>query len=234
MPQHPRSPFHILIPAYHAHSQLSVFLPQLLTFVDSSQILIVLDGPDPLTEKLCITHSIQYLVHQTNRGKGAALQSGFDHLGRSTPWIITMDADGQHSPSNLPLFIETTGSAPSNCAVVVGSRERSLKTMPAARILSNALTSWALSLFCGQKINDSQCGYRAYATSYIEKVTCSYTHFEYESEILLRISHRKGVLRNIPIQTIYGDETSNISHIKDTLRWVKAVIFTLLQLSSKG
>lgn len=224
----------ILIPAYKAAQDLASFLPHLTQAVPVSQILVVLDGSCAESATLCDTYEIPYLTHEKNRGKGAAIKTGFTELKDRAQWIITMDADGQHAPEDLPAFLHAIEKASLKTGIILGARPRTLKTMPPARIFSNSTTSLALSLFTLQWIPDSQCGYRAYNHSVFANTACRYNHFEMESEILLRAAALERKISSVPIQTIYGNENSHISHIKDTLRWMIAVVTTKLELLGRS
>lgn len=225
----------IAIPAYRAEKELAKFLPYLLTFIPSSQIIVLIDGDYDSSQSVCEQYLIRTIVHIENQGKGAAISTLFRNLSKHYRWIITMDADGQHIPEDLPQFLKKIDQATSDCAVVVGSRDRKGSSMPFARKCSNGLTSWFISLVTGQKIDDSQCGYRAYRSSIVTQCICRYTRFEMESEILIRCASMGETIVSVPISTVYNGGVSHISHVKDTLRWIRAVIFTSIDVySSKG
>lgn len=220
----------ILIPAYKAESELREFLPVLLKKVLADKILIVIDGIFDETEKLCAEFGVRTLAFKENRGKGAALISGFQEINADYPdteWVITMDADGQHSPDDLYKFFDEISTADNKIALILGARERSLKLMPPARIFSNWSTSKFISHITKQKVADSQCGYRAYRLSAILAVKCNFLRFEMESECILRLKNAGFSVKNVPIQTLYTAQTSHISHFADTFRWLKAMIVTM-------
>ncbi len=214
----------ILIPAYRAVSQLRGLLAELLKMAPPSRILVVDDASFDGTVRLCAERKIDCLSHDVNRGKGAALATGFEHLCSSDcGWIITMDADGQHSPEDLPRFIEATHSTPPP-GICIGSRTMRPGTMPPERILSNRLTSGILSLLCGVRVIDSQCGYRLYSTELLKKITITCDRFEMESEIIMKAAFLGFPVTSAPIQTLYFNGPSHISHVSDTFRWVFAVL----------
>ncbi len=220
----------VVIPSYKAEKYLGEFLPILLKTVPSSQVYVVNDGVFDDTEEVAKSFGVNYLEHKENRGKGAAISTAFRSVPEEFSWIVTMDADGQHSVDDLEKFTEVMNSS-TKTGIVVGSRPRKLGEMPFARIFSNSSTSKALSILCKQKIEDTQCGYRAYSRELFSHLNCRYSRFEMESEVLLRASNVGYKIASIPIKTIYGDEESNISHIKDTLRWMRAVISTVVELN---
>lgn len=221
----------VLIPAYKAADLLTKLIPEILTYVPSHQILIVDDASEDDTITICRSFSITTIQHPINKGKGAALQSGFDYLIINMPkikWIITMDADNQHSPDDLPLFAREAEKHPT-IGIGIGHRSMNIKYMPLERILSNRLTSLILGLFCGIPVKDSQCGYRIYNTRLLKCVQCIYNRFEMESEIIMKAAFMRFPITFIPIQTLYLNGPSHISHLCDTVRWISTVIKIRMQ-----
>ena len=223
----------ILIPAYKAESELRDFLPSLLKKVAPENITVVIDGIFDESKKLCDGFGIKTVIHEENRGKGAALISGFKQMPESVKWVITMDADGQHSPDDLDFFLNAIKNASENTAIIIGARKRTLKTMPPARIFSNWATSSFISFISKQRVFDSQCGYRAYRLSAFFSIKCKFFRFEMESECILRLKNNGFTVTNVPIQTLYNAPTSHISHIADTFRWTKAVLTTMKDIKKE-
>jgi len=221
----------IAIPAYRAESELKVFLPELLNYVPADQVTVFLDGVFDSSRDVCEENGVTVLEQRQNQGKGAALRSLFNALSERFEWVITMDADGQHLPEEIERFVASIEQATSRDAIILGSRLRARSTMPLLRRFSNGSTSRFLSLATGATIEDSQCGYRAYRTSALATLTCQYDRFEMESEILIRAVRAGFAVRNIPVSTCYNGETSHISHVADTLRWIRAVFSTLASTS---
>lgn len=221
----------ILIPSYKSVGPLKTFLSALIQTVPKKQILVVDDASHDGTDKLCDNLDLAYLAHQKNRGKGAALVTGFTHLVRekNARWILTMDADGQHSPCDIHLFLEKAHEEPS-MGLCIGARSMKPGIMPPARILSNRLTSGFLSLLTGQHIQDSQCGYRLYSSELISSISIEYNRFEMETEVILKAAHNAFPVRFVPVQTLYLSGPSHISHLLDTLRWIRAVVRIWLSL----
>jgi len=223
----------IAIPAYRAEKELINFLPHLLEYVSASQIVVLIDGNYDGTESLCKNLSIRTIIHPENQGKGAALTTLFSALSSTTQWIITMDADGQHVPEDLTTFIDAIQTVDDYCAIVAGSRVRKGTAMPLIRRFSNSLTSRFISLVIKQSVEDSQCGYRAYRSSFVSGIECKYHRFEMETEILIRAKSLGFSVVNVPVATLYTGGPSHISHVKDTVRWIVAVFVTVLRVRVK-
>jgi hypothetical protein len=142
-----------------------------------------------------------------------------------------MDADGQHSPADLCLFLEEAQKYPT-MGLCIGARDMRTGIMPPARILSNRLTSEILTLLTKQRIRDSQCGYRMYSRELVASINIEYDRFQMESEVILKAAAKKFQVHCVPVQTLYlRGGTSHISHITDTLRWAAAVLRVFISKS---
>ncbi len=227
----------ILIPAYNAAKDLAILLPSLSTIAPQDHICIVDDGSRDDTQSICRNHAVEYLKQETNLGKGAALKMGFACLlGKNAHWILTMDADGQHAVGDIPSFINAIHLF-SDAGIIIGARSISLHAMPPARIFSNTVTSAILSLMCGCRIQDSQCGFRVYSSALLNHVSLFHNRFEMESEVILKACSAGFPVRFIPVQTLYCSTRSHISHLKDMFRWVMAVLkvwFTIKKLKTSN
>jgi glycosyltransferase involved in cell wall biosynthesis len=220
----------ILIPAYKAAKDLQTFLPVLLKKAPSEFLCLVDDASGDGTKEIAERYHVDYLVHEVNRGKGAALKTGFRHLlTKEARWILTMDADGQHAIEDIPLFLEGIQTE-TNTGIIIGARNFTMATMPPARIFSNSVTSKMLSILCGKKILDSQSGYRMYSAELLKKIPLIFNRFELESEVILKSCAAGFDIQFVPIQTLYCSSHSHISHLKDMYRWVRAVWRVWLQL----
>ena len=107
--------------------------------------------------------NLSVLQHPSNRGKGAALMTGFRHLLDTTDCdaIITLDSDGQHDPSLVPEFQHVFDS--NQADLIYGNRMVRMSGMPHHRRWLNSLSNRIISRICKQRIADSQCGFRLYS-----------------------------------------------------------------------
>lgn len=219
----------VCIPSYKAADLLVELIPRVKEYVPPENILVVDDASGDATPVVCADHGVKCLRHYTNRGKGGALKTGFFHCcSIPAKWVITMDADGQHAPEDLPKFIAASRVTPSP-GICIGARAMRPGTMPPERIFSNRLTSFILGLFAGIPVRDSQCGYRLYATALLNRVDIEYSRFEMESEIILKAAFLGFPVTFTGIQTLYLEGPSHIAHAADTFRWTVAVLRTRSQ-----
>jgi glycosyltransferase involved in cell wall biosynthesis len=221
----------VLVPAYKAAAALNLLLPQLLKAVPAPNVCVADDGSRDGTPQVCGGFEVACVSNLVNKGKGAALAQGFSHLtgDKGASWIITVDADGQHAVADLQVFLQAIRQAP-EAGLIVGRRTMRPGAMPLARICSNMLTSAFLSLLTGNRILDSQCGFRAYSGRLLAAAPCRFERFEMESEIIMRACRLGFSVNFVNVQTLYFSTQSHISHVADTLRWLRAVITIFLEL----
>jgi hypothetical protein len=131
--------------------------------------------------------------------------------------LVTLDADLQHNPDEIPVLVAEL----KNFNIVIGNRLNNLKGMPLHRRMSNFITSFLLSLKTGQKLIDSQCGFRAYNAEVIRNVDTIENGFEAESEMLIKATRKGFKIGFTEISTIYGDERSKMSPFKTTFGFIK-------------
>jgi len=156
--------------------------------------------------------------HDVNRGKGAAVLTGVAEARRlGFTHTLLMDADGQHDPAEIPLFLK---AAP--CAdIVLGSRMHDNAGMPLLRHLTNRTMSIIISSWACRRITDSQSGYRLVAMEVWDAVPVGSSRFDMESEFLITACRAGFSFTEVPIRTIYGDEVSKINPWKDTIRFFR-------------
>jgi glycosyltransferase involved in cell wall biosynthesis len=220
----------VLIPAYESEASLRQWLPELLKSAPAACVCVVDDGSRDKTAESCRQLGVSLLSHDVNLGKGAALKTGFAYFVKNGfDWVITMDADGQHAVGDLPKFLREIRRKP-GIGLCIGWRSLSMNKMPLARIISNTLTSLVLTLLTGKPIRDSQCGYRVYAARLLQSVTLVHQRFELESEVILKASYLHFPVSFVKVQTLYCSTESHISHLLDTLRWIKAIIAIWIRL----
>jgi glycosyltransferase involved in cell wall biosynthesis len=213
----------VLIPAYNAEIYLEELISRLRQSIDNMPIVVVDDGSKDRTNEVAASMGIIVLQHEKNRGKGAALETGFEYC-RKHPEIellITMDADLQHRPEDIPGFISMQNE--SNADIVIGWRERIGTRMPVHRILSNTITSAMVGMRTGMNIKDSQCGFRMIHRRVIEKIHLESTGYEAETEFLIKAARLGFKIEFVPVNTVYGNEKSYMTHWDTTKNFIKVL-----------
>ena len=135
-------------------------------------------------------------------------------------FILILDGDGQHLPSEIPNFL--TESNATGAPLIVGNRMGDIRDMPFVRRCTNRYMSWTISRVIGQRVPDSQCGFRMFhRTLATELLAMESGGFDFETEMLALAARRGCKIGAARVSTIYGDEVSKIHPIRDTLKFFK-------------
>ena len=208
----------VLAPAYREENRVGATVRAILP--QASHVVVIDDGSPDRTAEAAEAAGATVLRHPANRGKGEALETGFRHVAeKGYPACITLDADGQHDPAHIAEFIAEANRT--GCAVLVGNRMDQHDGMPRVRAGTNRLMSALIGALARQRIPDTQNGYRLYRAEALPFVHARARGFAAESEQLLRLSHAGFRIGSVPIRTIYGEEKSKISPVRDTLRFLR-------------
>ncbi|HEX9103206.1 MAG TPA: glycosyltransferase, partial [Polyangia bacterium] len=190
-------------------------------------VVVVDDGSTDGSGAAAEAAGATVLRHPANRGKGAALASGFAYANKlGADAVLTMDADGQHDPGEIRKLVAAHAADPR--ALVVGVRSFAPEDMPRRSRVGNRISTWWISRYAGQRYSDTQSGFRVYPRAMFDLPLKS-TKFDTETELLLRAAKAKLPLVEVPIKTIYAaDHASHFHGFRDTLRVIKLVFFSPL------
>lgn len=207
-----------LIPAFLEERHIADVVRRTLQQLDA--VLVVDDGSADATAAQARNAGAEVVTHASNRGKGAAIKTGFEILlGHGFDYVLILDGDGQHLPEEIPHFLSEANA--SRAPFIVGSRMADLRKMPFVRKLTNRCMSWRISRACGQPIADTQCGFRMIHREVIPHLFCESNNYDYETEMLLIASRAGFRVAAVPVSTVYGGEKSQIHPVRDTIRFFK-------------
>jgi glycosyltransferase involved in cell wall biosynthesis len=185
---------------------------------------VVDDGSRDATAEVARQFGARVISFAGNRGKGHALIAGFEALPGYDA-VIALDADGQHPPACVPSFV---AAAEAGADVVLGRRVFG-GDMPAMRRFANAFSSHWTTALAGQRISDSQCGYRLYRRAVLDRVPVTPGRYEVESEMAVRAARLGFRVAEVEIPTVYGEEKSGIRLTRDVPR----IVGTLVRLTAE-
>ena len=213
-----RSNILVLIPAWNEASRIS---PILEAFRDSQTVLVVDDGSSDDTAEVARGAGVEVVIHPQNMGKGVALSTGFAWaLERGYDAVLTLDADGQHDPSEALKFIEAYERGEGD--LIIGRRD--FREMPLYRAFGNGVGTWMLSKVLGVMIHDNQCGYRLYTRKLLEAVDLKRTGFEFEVEVVVEAVAAGLEIGWVEVLTIYGiDKKSYFHPFHDSVKFLDMV-----------
>jgi len=224
-----RSQTAAVIPAYQDEKHIGDIARRTRERLD--HVLVIDDGSTDQTERRAREAGAEVVVHPQNQGKGEAIKTGLTHWfesGNSSStgqeaqitWVILLDSDGQHLPEEIDRFLLAAASV-TRPTFFIGNRMDDVARMPFLRRVVNRYMSNEISRVCGQRIPDTQCGYRMLHRQIIPDMLHGGHRFDYETEALI-VASRKGYrIESVPISTVYTDQVSKIHPLRDSLRFFK-------------
>jgi len=205
-----------IIPAFNAEGSIGEVIDRTKEYL--RRVIVVNDGSTDRTGEVARSRSIEVISIPSNRGKGYALRLGFSRaLSNGCSSILTLDADGQHDPADIPIFLQAHEE--DSQAILVGSRMAQAGRFPRQRYYSNRAAVFFISKALGQYLEDTQCGFRLYPAEAIRPIELTTSHFQTETEILLRAAHRGVRISSVPVKNIYWNGNaprSNFRPVVDT------------------
>lgn len=184
-------------------------------------VLVVDDGSSDIDIKEELRGSdIHVIHHERNMGKGAAIISALNFLGKhGATYMITVDADGQHYPEDIPSFFPLI--ADNDRTMVIGCRDFSVANIPNSSRLGRRISNFWMKIETGLDILDCQSGYRAYPVNHLRQMKFICHHYNFETEVLVRTAWAGLEFKCLPVRTLYPESHLRISHfrpLRDNLR----------------
>lgn len=216
----------ITIPAYQAEPSVGDVVRRCLAL--SPHVLVVDDGSTDATGERARDAGAEVVRLPVNRGKGVALRTAFRQLfGAGHRAVVTVDADGQHLPEEIPRLLEVEDSAD----LVLGTRSHLFAQMSKVRRMSNRLSSRAISILAGRPLGDIQTGFRLYSRRLYDTVGFPESRFEAESAVVVRAARGGFDIVSVPVELGFADgrTTSHYRPVVDSLRIAGAVIQARLE-----
>lgn len=211
----------VIIPTFNESNKIALLVKEIKK--QGLEVIVVDDGSEDNTAQIAQDSGAIVLRNEINLGKGASLSRGFDYsLKSGYEAVITMDGDGQHLPEDIPYFIRLAKYSESG--IIIGNRMQKTRNMPLERVLTNKFMSWLISLVAGQKIPDTQCGFRLIKIEVLQKVRLLTSKYETESEILIKGSRLGFKIESVAIKSIYRGEKSRINPLVDTFRFIRFIV----------
>jgi glycosyltransferase involved in cell wall biosynthesis len=212
----------ILIPAYNAEQTLGSVLKKVRPLrIDT---IVVNDGSGDETKRVALEYGALLLEHPSNLGKGTALRTGFQYvLQEDYQVVITLDADGQHDPSEIPSLLRIFQSVQPD--ILIASRAREFNRMTFLRRFWNRLAARAVARLCHSDITDSQSGFRLIRTEILKEISLLTSGYETELELLIKACKKDFDVLSVPTITprVDGTKFSHFRPVTDT--WQECKLF---------
>lgn len=220
----------VVIPAYNeAHTVRDVAMR---ARQQGPHVIVVDDGSTDGTAEVLAGLDITVLQNEENLGKAGSLWRGFQHaLARGASGVITLDADGQHTPEEIPLFL--AAAAQDSSLFLLGARRRDQRRTWFWRYFANRVADFWIGWAAGFSVEDSQSGFRLYPAVILQDVTVPHDRarsFVFESEILIEAVQKGFSCRSVPVTVLSrsGPRPSHFSPLADIAGITRMVAWRLL------
>ena len=200
-----------VIPVYNHSSTLRRVVEGVLKYLDG--VVVVDDGStDANIAETIDSLPVRLLSHEKNTGKGSALRSGagfaLEHGCRD---ILTIDADGQHDPDDIPHLLSFLSDSADK--IVIGKRDFSKTPVPFSSRFGRKFSDFWVRLETGRRISDTQSGFRVYPAKFLAEFHPVFNSYAFEIEILVRGAWNGFEIESVPISVTYvPDGSPRVSH----------------------
>lgn len=221
----------VVIPAYCEGSTIADVVRRAQPYV--ATVIVVDDGSEDETALQAEAAGAQVLRQPLNQGKGAALWRGMQAaLAQGATAVITLDADGQHCPEDIPKLLDIHQRQPER--LVIAARLERRECAPRLRRFANGMADFWVSWAAGCPIRDTQSGFRLYPATLLQKQfppRPGRRGFVFESEILIRAAHEGSRPTTVAVATIYltASRASHYQPWRDTWRITRMVAWELIK-----
>jgi len=207
----------VVIPALNAERTIGELVRGARESVE--EVVVIDDGSTDGTADFARATGASVISHRINRGKGAALKTGFAcAMQRGYDAVITLDADGQHLPREIPKFL--AARAETGADLIIGGREHLFAQMLPRRRFANRFSAWCIARAAKARVTDSQSGFRLYSRTLLLHARLRSEGFDLESEVIVRAGCGGFKVLTIPIELGFVDglSTSHYRPLMDSLR----------------
>ncbi len=184
-----------VMPAYNEEKTVGWAVRETKKYVD--KVIVVNDCSSDDTELLAKKAGAVVISHKVNMGLGSAIRTGFKEALKYKPAVvITIDADAQHEPRDMPKFLKKIEEG---YDFVLG--ERDLRKYPMIKKIGNFFLNWVTNFISGTNLKDTESGFRAFRASQLKRLYLKSDKYQIATEIVFEVGHKNLKAANVPIKS---------------------------------
>lgn len=209
----------VIVPTYNNSGTIGTVIEDVLRYAPF--VYVVCDGPTDTTENLIKNHpGVRLISYSPNRGKGFALKTAFRKVvADGFRYAITLDSDGQHFASDIPVFLDEIARHPDS--LLVGARKMQGQQQSKGSSFANKFSNFWYQVDTFHSLPDTQSGYRLYPVKKLQNFRFLSTRYEFEVEVLVKACWWGIPVRPVSVNVFYPPADERVSHFrpgKDFLR----------------
>lgn len=217
----------VIIPTYNNSRTIKKIIEDVSSYIHD--IIIVNDGSTDCTEKILNIFSNKVIIvsYKENRGKGYALSKGFrTAIALGFTHAITIDSDGQHLASDIPLFLQALNDNPNG--IIIGYRNLYEKNMPSQNTFANKFSNFWFYIQTGLSLPDTQSGFRLYALNSLRGLSFLTNRYEAELELLVFSAWSGVKISSIPVDVYYPSRLERVSHFRPFIDFARISVLNVI------
>lgn len=201
----------VIIPTYNNSRTVRRVVADVLTVAPN--VIVVDDGSTDGTAGILSQLDVTVVSHGRNRGKGAALVTGFRQaLAEGYDYAVTIDSDGQHFATDIPRLVEAMREHPGS--LIVGCRNLDEDGMPAGNTFANRFSNFWFKVQTGISLADTQTGLRMYPLHRLPCLRLLTSRYEAELALLVMMAWRGVEITQVAVSVSYDPEGGRVSHFR--------------------
>jgi glycosyltransferase involved in cell wall biosynthesis len=201
------------MPAYNEAKYIGSLVLQAKRFAD--EVVVVDDGSTDATTNIARLAGAKVIRHEDNQGYGSAIRTLLDEAKkRNTTILVILDADSQHNPEEIPRLVE---GIKGGADIVIGSREMQKNKIAGYRRLGQKVLATLTKVASGQRLSDTESGFRAYSRKAIDTLELKETGMAVSSEIISAATARGLEIAEVPVSVTYTRDGSTLNPVKHGL-----------------
>lgn len=204
----------IVVPTYNNAATIEQVITDIKEYSDD--VLVVNDGSTDTTQDIINSLCVEQVSYSPNKGKGNAIQQALKYAkAKAYKFILTIDSDGQHYASDIVQFVEFIEQRENKQDIlVIGSRNLTAENMPSKNTFANKFSNFWFYVETGNKLSDTQSGFRLYPVDRLAAVNYFSMRYEFEVEVIVRAAWKGINVCNVPIKVYYPPQEERVSHFK--------------------